>query len=272
MTAPLTPRSTPRAAREEGGVVLSVIAPCLNEEANVDPLVDRALAMFDGLPVQAELILIDDGSTDGTWASMAKRAAEDHRVRIVQHLANQGMVSAWRTGLAAARGDLVCLIDADLQNRPEDVPRLFERFSRGDADLVQGVRIFQNAPWIRLVISRGLNTLLNTAFGMHAADNKSGFVLCRREVLFELLRQRYRYRYFQSFLGAAAGVRGLRIAEVDTQHEPRRAGNSFLPRIPIRVIGRLLWETLKFRVETWCDCKLARTATPPSPLPLVRRA
>ncbi len=242
-----------RAGHWDLPAVLSVIAPCLNEQSNVDPLIDRVLAAFDTLPVPAELVLVDDGSADGTWERMNDRAAQDVRVRIAQHLSNQGMVRAWQTGVATARGELVCLIDADLQNRPEDIPRLYERFARGDVNVVQGVRIFENAPWIRLAISRGLNVLLNTAFGMHARDNKSGFILCRRDVLFQILRHRFRYRYFQSFLGPAARVHGFAMAEIDTLHEPRRAGTSFLPRIPIGVILRLCWETLKYRVETWCE-------------------
>lgn len=242
-----------RSKHRDTPIQLSVIAPCLNEQGNVDSLIDRVLAAFDTLPVSAELVLIDDGSTDATWERMTIRADQDPRVRIAQHLSNQGMVSAWQTGLGTARGELVCLIDADLQNRPEDIPRLYERFTRGDVALIQGVRIFEDAPWIRLVISRGLNTLLNAAFGMRARDNKSGFILCRRDALFQILRHRFRYRYFQSFLGPAAKVRGLSIAEIDTPHEPRRAGKSFLPRIPVGVILRLCWETLKYRVETWCE-------------------
>ena len=255
-----------RARQRDLPVVLSVIAPCLNEQSNIDPLIDRVLAAFDALPVSAELVLVDDGSADATWERMDDRAARDARVRISQHLSNQGMVRAWQTGLATARGGLVCLIDADLQNRPEDIPRLYERFTRDDVNVVQGVRIFENAPWIRLVISRGLNVLLNVAFGMHARDNKSGFILCRRDVLFQILRHRYRYRYFQSFLGPAAKVRGFTIAEIETLHEPRRAGTSFLPRIPIGVILRLCWETLKYRVESWCErpCERSRERMVPS--------
>ena len=155
----------------DSAVALSVIVPCFQEEANIDTLVCRTLATFDTLKTcdatqhkalstgqesartearasrmlegpnsTTELMLIDDGSGDGTWSRIEHWLNNDARVRGVRHDVNTGIVSAWRTGLMAARGGLVCLIDADLQNRPEDIPRLLDRLDLGDCDIAQGVR------------------------------------------------------------------------------------------------------------------------------------
>jgi phenylacetate-CoA ligase len=230
-------------------IALSVIAPCYNEEGNVAELCRRALGVLDDLGVAGELVLVDDGSHDRTWECIQEATQKDARVRGVRHVKNKGIEGGWLSGLDAARGELVCLIDSDLQNRPEDIARLFRCYEREQPDLVQAVRHPRKVR-SRRVFSRGLNLLLNVAFGMNLRDNKSGFIVCRPDVLRELLTHRYRYRYFQSFIGAAAGVRGLSVAEVDTEFEPRHAGESFLSNYPIRVSLRVLSELAKYRIET----------------------
>lgn len=229
--------------------VLSVIAPCFNEQENVDPLVDRMLAAFEESSLAAELILVDDGSSDETWARIAARSESDVRVRAVRHESNRGMEQAWRSGFDLAYGQLICLIDADLQNRPEDVAKLYRMYLSELPDVVQAVR--HPGPDVRRgrMFSRALNVLLNLVFRTRLRDNKSGFILCRRDVLTHLLQHRYRYRYFQSFIGVAAISRGYSIAEVDTDFDPRHAGSSFLSRFPVVVSLRIVWELVKFRVE-----------------------
>lgn len=231
--------------------VLSVIAPCLNEEECVDVLAKRTLATFDTMGIPAELLLIDDGSTDDTWNRIRHQATLDSRVRGLKHLSNRGMEAAWCTGVEAATGELVCLIDADLQNRPEDIAKLYATCRRERPDVVQAVR--HAVPGLRryATFSRGLNFLLNLAFRMRSRDNKSGFILCRAEVLRAILTHRYRYRYFQCFIGASAKTRGYTIAEVDTVFDDRHGGDSFLGRFPLGVSLRTFWELAKFRVETW---------------------
>ncbi|MBI1826546.1 MAG: glycosyltransferase family 2 protein [Planctomycetes bacterium] len=229
---------------------LSIIAPCFNEEGNIDALVQRVLAALDAMHCDAELILIDDGSSDATWNRIQTREAQDGRVHGVRHSTNRGIVPAWRTGLAAARGTLVCLIDSDLQNRPEDISRLYDTYVEGGADIVQGVRHAAIGVTRLRLFSRGLNLLLNLMFCSRLRDNKSGFVLCERTTLERILSHRYQYRYFQSLIGVSALANGLRIAEVDTVFEPRVSGQSFLSRFPVIVSLRIVWELLKFRVET----------------------
>lgn len=230
-------------------VVLSVIAPCFNEEENIDVLVDRTLAAFEEANIAAQLVLVDDGSRDRTWELIRRRCARDLRVCGVQHEINRGIETAWRTGLSASNGELICLIDADLQNRPEDIPLLYKAYIRELPDVVQGVRRPAKGVTRCRLFSRGLNFLLNTVFRMRLRDNKSGFLLCRHAVLRRLLQHQYEYRYFQSLIGVAAGALGYSIAQVDTRFERRHAGKSFLSRFPIGVSLRICWELLKYRVE-----------------------
>lgn len=228
---------------------LTVIAPCFNEQDNVAVLTERMLRVFDEMPIACELVLIDDGSRDATWEAIAEASRKSDRVIGRRHDINGGIVAGWSTGLSAANGSLVCLIDSDLQNRPEDIPRLYEAFARESPDIVQAVRhpkLNKN----RIVFSKGLNAILNVSFGMRLRDNKSGFILCRREVLEDILRDAPGYRYFQSFIGVAAGVRRYRIVEIDTEFDARHAGESFLSNLPIRTSLRIVGELVRYRVAT----------------------
>ena len=228
-------------------ISLSVIAPCLNEAPNVPTLVERMMAVFDGMPIACELVLIDDGSTDGTWSAIANNVErEPQRVRGVRHERNRGIVGGWKSGLEAASGELICLIDSDLQNRPEDIVRLYEALQAEGVDVAQGVR-HPTGPWVRFFFSKVLNHMLNLAFGMNLRDNKSGFVLCRREVLTDALADADGYRYFQSFLGVALATRGYRFAQVDTRFDSRQAGESFMSAFPVIVSLRICRELVRYR-------------------------
>ena len=252
--------STHRQRLVEGGpIVLTVIAPCLNEEANIPALVNRTLKVFDVMGVAAELLLIDDGSSDGTWEAIREHGARDTRVRGVRHASNLGIEHAWRSGLGAARGESVCLIDADLQNQPEDIALLYETYMRGSDDIVQAVRHPISPLERSLLLTRGLNTLLNTVFHTRLRDNKSGFIICSHDVLTHTLEHRYHYRYFQSLIGVAARARGFTIGEMDTVFHHRHGGTSFLSRFPVLVSTRILVELMKFRVEVWLESRRSQT-------------
>jgi phenylacetate-CoA ligase len=96
---------------------------------------------------------------------------------------------------------------------------------------------------------------------MRSRDNKSGFILCKREVLARMLEHRFRYRFFQSVLGAAVKTRGFTIGEIDTAFAPRAGGQSFLRRFPVRAILWTIWEIVKFRVETLIERPKSETAS-----------
>lgn len=224
---------------------LSIIAPCLNEADNLDELVARTGAAMAALPFASELALVDDGSTDGTWAAMRRVAVVDPRVVVRRHPRNLGIVAAWRTGVEAARADLVCLIDADLQYQPEDVARLVAARAAAGVEVAQGARRYE---WpqrtSRYWLSRGFNALVNGAFGMSLPDNKSGFLVCRREVLAEALAFRGRYHAWQNLVMVALHARGHRSVSVETAFSPRRRGASFLADVPVRHGARSLLDLI----------------------------
>ena len=234
-------------------VELSVIAPCFNEEHNVETLVKRTLATFVAMGIRGELVLIDDGSRDRTWERITAAMDAHPEVRGVRHIKNRGIEGGWLSGIDNAQADVICLIDSDLQNRPEDIQRLWEAYQREGTDIVQAVRHPEGLENRRLVFSSTLNMMLNLSFGTHLRDSKSGFVMCRKDVFRAILDHKYKYRYFQSFIGAAAGVRDFTVAEVDTKFEQRRAGQSFLAGFPVKAVVRIVWELAKFRYETLTD-------------------
>jgi phenylacetate-CoA ligase len=221
---------------------VSVVVPCFNEARNLPELVDRLTTTLQGEDVVAEIILVDDGSSDDTGTVIDHLAQESSSVVPIHHRTNRGIEAAWASGVRLARGTNVCFIDADLQNLPEDVARLLReiRFSR--ADVVQGYRLsVVRPPLSRLVLSKGLNWILNGAFGMHQRDNKSGFVIARREVVADILRHRFSYRYYQTFIAVAAAAKGYRLREIETLFDDRRIGSSFLSNLPVDVV---LWSFL----------------------------
>jgi len=204
---------------------LSVIVPCLNEEANVPELVSRVGDVLRVSGIDGELILVDDGSTDGTWAAIEEHAHSHPFVVGRRHGQNRGIAAGWKTGVAAARGRLVCILDADLQYQPEDILRLKREMDVSNVDIVQGWRSSigrEKGP--RFYYSRGFNAILNGAFGMNLKDNKSGFILCAREVMEDLLSYRGNYHYWQSFIMVAANAKGYTYKQVETLFENRRAG------------------------------------------------
>lgn len=232
-------------------VELSVVAPCFNEAGNLPELVERLRHVFERRALRGEIVLVDDGSHDDTGAVIERLAAErPELVKPVRHPRNLGIVPAWRSGLAAASGSHVCLIDADLQNLPEDVWRLYREAQFSNADLTQGFRSsVGRLRDSRYVLSKGLNFLLNLLFGMRLRDNKSGFVLARRETLEHVLRPRYRYRYFQTFIAVSAFAKGYTIREVETLFESRLLGRSFMARFPLKVITASFVDLAKGFVE-----------------------
>ncbi len=230
---------------------LSVIAPCYDEQFNVPELVRRVIGVFERGGLDGELVLVDDGSADGTRAAIDAAQARHPGVVVGRHHEdNRGIAAAWKTGVAAARAPVVAIIDSDLQYQPEDLLRLYRELLETSVDVVQGWRsAVGRERGARYHLSRGLNFLLNTTFAMSLADNKSGFVMCAKEVMEDLLTYEGTYAYWQSFIMVAAHAKGYSYKEIETLFENRRAGKSFLDDIAYRAaarslvdVGRAAWE------------------------------
>src|SRR5262245_5679146 len=188
-------------SRGTATVELSVVVPCYNEEGNLPELVERTERIFERRRIRGELVLVNDGSRDGTAAQIAALAARHPSVVGVHHPTNLGIPAAWRSGFERSCGRYVCTIDADLQYQPEAIALLHREMCCGNADLVQGWRsTLERRHDHRYYLSRGLDYLLKLAFAMPGCDVKSGFVLYRREVFDDILQESGRFYYFQQMI------------------------------------------------------------------------
>src|SRR5919198_2668549 len=161
---------TTQDAREEAPPPdLSVVVTVFNEAASLEELYRRTVAALEPGPRTFELIFVDDGSTDGTFAALERLHASDPRVRAVRFKRNFGQHPAMHAGLARARGDVLLTMDGDLQNAPEDIPRLVEAVEAGN-DVASGRRLTRRDPMGRALPSRLVNGLLRRFIGVQISD------------------------------------------------------------------------------------------------------
>ncbi len=238
--------------KRKNSIELSVIIPCLNEEDNLWELTRRILKVFRLKKIAGEIVFIDDGSTDNTLEVLKKIKQKCQEIAIIQNEKNLGIASSWKMGLRKSQGKYVCLIDADLQYQPEDIYRLYREIKWTAADLVQGSRShIGRQDKLRFFLSISLNFLLNSLFGMNLKDNKSGFIICRKEVLVDILETnwRFKYEYFQTYITIAAKTKGYSIREIDVLFEKRMAGESFMEKTLFKVVALVLLDTAKAFIE-----------------------
>ena len=224
---------------ESTAVELSVIVPCFNEEDNLPELVERTERVFDRRRIRGEIVLVNDGSRDGTAAQIAALGERHPCVVGVHHPTNRGIPAGWKSGFEHSRGRYVCTIDADLQYQPEAIAHLYREMCFSKADLVQGWRsTLERQHDHRYYWSRGLDYLLKVAFAMPEYDVKSGFVLYRREVFEDILRESGRFHYFQHMITVVAKAKGYSVRQVETLFAERHAGQSFIGGFPLKMMSR----------------------------------
>jgi glycosyltransferase involved in cell wall biosynthesis len=200
---------------------LSLVIPLLDEEPNVEPLYDELTRALDPLGTPYEIILVDDGSADGTFARLADLQRRDPRVRAVRFTRNFGQTAAFAAGFAYARGQFIATLDGDLQNDPADIPRLLR--IAATKDIVCGWRRDRKDAFLtRHLPSMAANWLLTRVSGLHLHDNGCSLKVFRAEVVKPLRLRPGMHRY----LPALASQLGPRVAEVVVAHRPRRFGRS----------------------------------------------
>jgi glycosyltransferase involved in cell wall biosynthesis len=201
---------------------VSVVVPFYDEEASVPPFFAELLATLDRLPLRAEVIAIDDGSSDGTFGALAAIHARDSRVKVLRFRRNFGQTAGLAAGFAAARGRVIVTMDGDLQNDPADIPRLLARLDEG-FDVVSGWRRDrQDDLWTRVLPSRIANGIISMATHVQLHDYGCGIKAYRREIASSLRL----YGEMHRFLPAIAGDLGARVAELEVNHRARRLGRS----------------------------------------------
>ena len=214
------------AAAREGELVpeLSVVVTVLNEASTLDELVRRTVAALDPLGRAFELIVVDDGSTDGTFAALERLHAADSRLRAVRFKRTFGQHPAMHAGLARARGEIVVTMDGDLQNQPEDIPRLVEAVEAG-YDVASGRRAARHDSWGRTLPSRLINGMLRRFTGVVISDFGCAFNAYRRSAVEPMLGSIGR----QKFTKALVLSGGASVTEVDVEHAPRRGASRYSP-------------------------------------------
>jgi len=201
---------------------LSIVAPVYNERENVQPLYETLRAALGKVDRTWEIILVDDGSTDGTTEALDALVEADERVTVVHLRRNFGQSAAMAAGFDHARGDVVIAMDADLQNDPEDIPLLLSKIDEG-YDVVSGWRKDRKDPWLtRRLPSNAANWLISTMTGVHLHDYGCSLKAYRREVLADIRL----YGDMHRFIPALAYWAGGRVAEAPVNHFPRRFGKS----------------------------------------------
>jgi len=236
-----------------GNPFLSVVVPIFNERDSIDALHRELDAALSGVDGGVEMILVDDGSTDGGAERLRALAEKDARVRVLALDRNYGQSTALDAGFQAARGEVTATLDADLQNDPADLPRLIALLDR--ADVVNGIRARRRDRWSRQLASRIANGFRNWVTGESVTD-----VGCSLRVMRTAQLRRIKlYRGMHRFLPTLLRMEGARVIEVPVAHRPRRFGVSKygnLDRLAAGIVD--LWAVRwmqsrneAYRVEEW---------------------
>jgi glycosyltransferase involved in cell wall biosynthesis len=201
---------------------LSVVIPVRNESANVDPLCRELVESLELSGRAFEVILIDDGSTDDTFAKLAVQQARDARLRVIRFRRNFGQTAAFAAGFAYARGTYIVTSDGDLQNDPRDIPRMLDLIEQGH-DIVCGWRKNRKDAFLtRRVPSIVANQLISSFTGVRLHDYGCSLKVFRAEVVKPLKL----YGEMHRFLPAIASEMGVSIVETVVNHRARQHGHS----------------------------------------------
>jgi len=200
---------------------VSVVIPLYNEALNLEDLHRELTAALEGLGRPYEIILVDDGSTDGGLARLAAIESRDRRVRVLALRRNFGQTAAFSAGFDHALGEVVVTSDGDLQNDPADIPRLLAKLDEG-FDMVCGWRRPRQDPASKRVPSWFANRIISWATGVHLHDYGCSLKALRSEVVKGLRL----YGEMHRFIPAVASWMGVTVAEVPVNHRPRTRGRS----------------------------------------------
>ena len=220
--------------------MLSTVIPVYNEVESLETLHRELSAVARDNGYQLDILLVDDGSTDGSWQEIRRLAGEDPAVRGIRLRRNFGKAAALSAGFNAARGELVMTLDADLQDDPREIPRFLEAMS-DRLDVVSGWKQVRYDPWHKVWPSRVFNWLVSRLTHVDLHDHNCGMKCYRREVFREVRL----YGELHRFVPVLAAARGFRVGEISIGHRPRKFGTSkYGPRRFVKGFLDLL--TVKF--------------------------
>lgn len=204
-------------------ISLSVVIPLKDEEANLKALHERLSLVLGSMARPYEILYIDDGSEDGSFTALKAIHEADRRVTVIQLRRNFGQSAALQSGFNEAKGELIVTMDADLQNDPQDIPKVLEVLEQTGCDVVSGVRAKRKDRFLtRKLPSRIANWLISKATGVPVRDLGCSLKAYKKEVLQEILV----YGELHRFLPVLCALSGAKIQEVEVGHHPRHAGKS----------------------------------------------
>ncbi len=201
---------------------LSIVVPVYNEVENISLLIEKLHQTASSLSLSYEILLIDDGSTDGSWEKLMECSKDRPHFRLIRFRRNFGQTAAMSAGFKESKGDIVITLDADLQNDPADIPKLIEKMNQG-FDVVSGWRKERKDPFInRRLPSIIANYLISKITGIKLHDYGCTLKAYRRHIIDNL----HLYGEMHRFIPALASWVGGTIEEVPVSHNPRRFGSS----------------------------------------------
>jgi dolichol-phosphate mannosyltransferase len=201
--------------------MLSIVIPVYNEEQSLQELHRQLDEVGKQNNLQLDIVFVDDGSTDGSWAVIQNLVAEDPRISAIRFRRNFGKAAALNAGFAQARGELVMTLDADLQDDPAEIPGFLAQMEQG-FDVVSGWKKTRHDPWHKVGPSRVFNWMVSRLTGVELHDHNCGMKCYRREIFDEVTL----YGELHRFVPVLADARGYRVGERVIQHRPRQFGQS----------------------------------------------
>jgi dolichol-phosphate mannosyltransferase len=201
--------------------MLSVIIPVVDEAENLPQLVRELDWVADAQSYEMQIIIVDDGSKDGTWQAICQLAESDPRILGIRFRRNFGKAAALSAGFHAAEGDPIITMDGDLQDDPAEIAALLAKLDAG-YDVVSGWKRERHDPWQKVLPSRVFNWLVSWITGVHLHDHNCGLKAFRREVMHEIRL----YGELHRFVPVLAAAKGFRTGEIVVKHRPRKHGKS----------------------------------------------
>jgi dolichol-phosphate mannosyltransferase len=201
--------------------LLSIVVPVYNEAESLPQLHAELSEVAAARGYDLEILFIDDGSRDASWETIERLTKQDPRMQGIRFRRNFGKAAALSAGFAAARGEIIFTLDADLQDDPHEIPQFLDALNAGQ-DVISGWKQVRHDPWHKTGPSRIFNWLVSTLTGVHLHDHNCGFKCYRREIFDEVRI----YGELHRFVPVLAAARGWRVGEVVVNHRPRQHGHS----------------------------------------------
>lgn len=201
--------------------MLSIIVPVMNEEGSLRQLWDEIVAVAETAVDRFEVIFVDDGSTDSSWQVISDLIASDNRISGIRFRRNFGKAAALTAAMRAADGELILMMDADLQDDPREIPEMLKLIEAGH-DVVNGWKKRRLDPWHKVYPSKVFNWLVSRMTGLTLHDHNCGLKMFRSDVAAEINI----YGELHRFIPVLAFARGFKVTEMPVHHRSRQHGES----------------------------------------------